>query len=358
MNHVKAMQEALREAKLDGILLTDEKNQYYALGFSFTDGAVLIGREKAWLITDSRYVEAAAAAVSGWAEVVLFDAARSLAVRVSQRVQQAGIRRLGVEESSLSHAAYLRWQEQLDCQLVGAQNILTQLRTVKDKEELDSLKLAQQISERALLETLPYVKEGVTERELAAELVYRMMKNGGERCSFDPIVLTGVKTSMPHGVPGEARLQKGSFLTLDFGCVKNGYCSDMTRTFALGTPTEEMINVYEIVLEAQCRAINTAKAGISGRELDAAARSYITDKGYGAYFGHSFGHGVGLDVHENPTASPSNTQPLPEGAVISAEPGIYLPGQFGVRIEDVLVIREHSCENLTKFPKELTVLQG
>jgi len=356
MNNVKKIQNALKERRLDGVLITDEKDQRYALGFPFTDGAVLVSREEAWLITDSRYVEAAAAAVGGWAEVVLFDGKKGLSECVRGLVQKAGINRLGVEEEKLSHAEFLRWQQCLARELVSAQSLFQALRAVKSQEEIECMRHAQQISERALMETMHLIKPGISERELAAELVYRMLKFGGEGCSFDPIVVAGAKTSMPHGVPGDELLENGSFVTIDFGCLKEGYCSDMTRTFALGKPTEEMVNIYETVLKAQTTAIKAARAGITGQELDKAARDVIAAAGHGAHFGHGFGHSLGLDIHESPNANPRNDKPLPAGAVVSAEPGIYLPGRFGVRIEDVVVLREGGCENLTTFPKELIVL--
>lgn len=357
MNNVKRIQEALRERKLDGVLITDEKNQRFALGFPFTDGAVLISGKEAWLITDSRYVEAAAAAVAGWAEVLVHDAKRSLVETVNQCVRKAGIKRLGLEEEKLSHAGYLRWQQELDCAVTPVQELFDTLRAVKCDWEIEHMRHAQQISERALMETMHLIKPGISERELAAELVYRMMKFGGEGVSFDPIVVAGAKTSMPHGVPGDELVVDGGFVTIDFGCLKEGYCSDMTRTFAVGKPTEEMVNVYNTVLEAQLAGIAAAKAGVTGRDIDKAARDVIAAAGHAEHFGHGFGHSLGLDIHENPSARPANDKPMPAGAVISAEPGIYIPGRFGVRIEDVLVLREGGCENITGFPKELIVLQ-
>ena len=174
--------------------------------------------------------------------------------------------------------------------------------------------------------------------------------------SFDPIVVSGPNGSLPHGVPSEKPIGQGEFVTMDFGCVYGGYCSDMTRTVAVGYATEEMRKVYETVLAAQKAGIAAARAGVTGREVDGAARAVIDAAGYGAYFGHSFGHGVGVEVHEAPNASPMNEKPLPAGAVISAEPGIYLPGRLGVRIEDVILLTEDGCRNLTKASKELLVL--
>ena len=187
----------------------------------------------------------------------------------------------------------------------------------------------------------------------------RMLRHGSEGNSFDPIVITGKKTSMPHGVPGDALIAEGDFVTMDFGCIKHGYCSDMTRTVAVGHATEEMRNIYSIVLEAQLAGIAAARAGVPGRDIDGAARDVITHAGYGEYFGHGFGHSLGLDIHESPNANLRGETPMPVGAVVSAEPGIYLPGRFGVRIEDVMVLRENGAEVITRAPKmELIVLNN
>ena len=196
----------------------------------------------------------------------------------------------------------------------------------------------------------------MTEKELAAELIYCLYKNGGEGLSFDPIVVSGPNTSMPHGVPGDRKLQKGDFITMDFGVIYQGYCSDMTRTVALGYATDEMKKVYNTVLKAQLAGIAASKAGATGREVDAAARDVISAAGYGEYFGHSYGHSLGMEVHENPNCTPKNEKPIPVGAVCSAEPGIYIPDEFGVRIEDVVVFEENGCRNLTKSPKDLLIL--
>ena len=196
----------------------------------------------------------------------------------------------------------------------------------------------------------------MTEREVAAELVYRMLRHGSEGNSFDPIVVTGSKTSMPHGVPGDKVIQAGDFVTMDFGCLKDGYCSDMTRTVAVGSATEEMRNVYAVVLKAQLAGIAAARAGVLGKDIDAASRKVIADAGYGEYFGHGFGHCLGLDIHEPPFAGPRGEAPLPAGALSSAEPGIYLPGRFGVRIEDVMIIRADHAEVITKAPKDELII--
>lgn len=355
MNNVKKIQQELRCRGLDGVLVTDEKNQRYASGFPITDGAVVVGLEKSWLITDSRYIEAAEAAVDGsLTEAVLYDREHPLTGII--RSLCSGMARLAAEDKKLSHAGYLGYEKALGRELLPAGDMFETLRASKSEEEIACMIEAQRISEKALETVLHIIKPGMTERQVAAELVYNMLKNGSEGNSFDPIVVTGSKTSLPHGVPGDKVIQSGDFVTMDFGSIKHGYCSDMTRTVAVGSASEEMRNVYDTVLRAQLAGIAAARAGVPGREIDAAARKVISDAGCGRYFGHGFGHSLGLDIHEWPNANPSGEAPMPAGAVCSAEPGIYIPGRFGVRIEDVMVIRDTGAEIITRAPKELLVL--
>ena len=357
MNHVKQIQQKLIEKELDAILILNEKNQRYACGFPFTDGAVLVSREKAWLITDSRYIEAAEKAAGSCADVRLYDREHPLSAQLQSALKEACVKALGAEAEKLSHMQYLQYEKVLGMPMQPAGDILSGLRACKDAEEIEHMIAAQRISEKALEETLRIIRPGMTEKQVAAELVYHMLKNGSEGNSFDPIVVTGKNTSLPHGVPGDTVICEGDFLTMDFGSLHGGYCSDMTRTVAVGSATDEMKNIYSIVLEAQLAGIAAARAGVPGKEIDGAARKVIADAGYGSCFGHGFGHSLGLDIHESPNANPSGTTPMPVGAVVSAEPGIYLPGKFGVRIEDVMILRENGCEVITKAPKqELIVL--
>ena len=355
MNNIGKIRSKLSEKDLDAVIIENEKNQRYAAGFPFTDGAVIVSRKGAWLITDSRYIEAAGLLSEG-VTVLMYDRDKPLKSFISELISSAGVKRLGVEEKSLSYGKYLRLKELLSCELIPSQYIFTDLRASKSEEEIGYMREAQAISEAALDEVLGIIRPGMTESEIAAELVYRMLRHGSEGNSFDPIVVTGAKTSMPHGVPGDNVVKAGDFLTMDFGCIRHGYCSDMTRTVAVGHANEEMRRVYSIVLEAQLAGIAVARAGIPGCEIDAAARKVITDAGYGGCFGHGYGHSLGLDIHEAPNANPMGTVPMPAGAVVSAEPGIYLPGRFGVRIEDVVVMRDDGCEVITRAPKELIVL--
>ena len=356
MNNIERIRRELERRGLDAVLVTDEKNQRYAAGFPFTDGAVLVARTGAWLITDSRYIEAAEAAVDGCVSVRLFDREHPLRERVREALAESGAQRLAAEDQRLSHAGFLMWEKTLGLTLLPAGDLFQTLRAVKSEEELASMTEAQRISEAALEEVLHLIRPGMTEREVAAELVYRMLRHGSEGNSFDPIVVTGSKTSLPHGVPGDKVIQTGDFVTMDFGSLKNGYCSDMTRTVAVGSATDEMKNVYDVVLRAQLAGIKAARAGVLGKEIDAAARKVIADAGFGPCFGHGFGHCLGLEIHEPPFASPKGNVPLPAGSVSSAEPGIYLPGRFGVRIEDVMILRETGAELITRAPKELIIL--
>lgn len=357
MNHFQKIAAELAGHDLDAMLLTGEANRFYASGFhsAGTDGVALVTRQKAYYFTDSRYTEAAARHVQG-AELREVGRGRGYAALIEEVIAEHQIRRMGFEDAYMTVQDWKRYQKALSCDLVPATDLLWQLRMVKDEEELDAMVGAQRIAEQALTDILEEIRPGVTEKEIAARLQYLMLHYGASDMSFDPIVVSGPNGSLPHGVPSEKAIGRGEFVTMDFGCVYHGYCSDMTRTVAVGYATEEMREVYQTVLSAQLAGIAVARAGLTGREVDGAARDVIEAAGYGAYFGHSFGHGVGVEIHENPNASPVNEKPLPAGAVISAEPGIYLPGKMGVRIEDVILLTENGCRDITKAPKELIVL--
>ena len=359
MNNIKRIQEALCRQGLDAILLTDEKNQRYATGFAFTDGAVVVGREKAWLLTDSRYIEAAEKIAGGCCAVQMFDREHSLSGLINAALKESGAEKLAAEDESLSHARWAAFEKLLGRTLLPAGGLMMSLRASKNASEIESMIRAQRISEKALEEVLHIIKPGMTEKEVMAELVYYMLKFGSEGNSFDPIVVTGKNTSMPHGVPGDTVIRDGDFITMDFGSLSDGYCSDMTRTVAVGHASEEMKTVYYTVLEAQLAGIAAARSGIPGKLIDKAARDVIEKAGYGAYFGHGFGHSLGLDIHEPPMAGPRGEAPMAENDLCSAEPGIYIPGKFGVRIEDVMIIRKDGAEVITKAPKsELIVLNN
>lgn len=357
MNHFSEIRARLAAYGLDAMLLTCEANRFYASGFhsTGTDGAALVTSGETWYWTDSRYIEAAKQQVTG-ARVELATAGRGYAVLLNEAVERLGLKTIGYEDEYLTVAELNSYESRVKAEFKPATKLVTELRMVKSAEELAALSDAQRIAERALAEICNEIKPGVTEREIAARLTYLMLRYGAERMSFEPIVASGPNGSKPHAVPGDRAFETGDFVTMDFGCVCRGYCSDMTRTVAVGYVTEEMDRVYHTVLEAQRAGIAAARAGVSGCEVHNAAAGVIEAAGYGAYFGHGFGHGVGVEIHELPRASSTYQGVLPAGAVISAEPGIYLPGRFGVRIEDVIVIRDGGCENLHRAPKELLIL--
>ena len=354
MDHIAKITAQLPEHGLDAMLVTSAPGERYAVGFE-GEGWVLVSRDGARYSTDGRYIEAARQQVTG-AEIVLTERGQSHLALAREEIRRRGLKRVGFESGRVSADELGRWKDSLPCELVAAQGLLDGLRAAKDEEELARMRQAQRITDEAFREILNFIRPGLTEQEVAARLVYELLRRGGRRVSFDPIVAAGANGSMPHAVPGETVIQPGMFVTMDCGCVYEGYCSDMTRTVAVGQPTDEMERVYHTVLEAQRAGIAAARAGVTGSEVDRAARQAIQQAGYGSFFSHSFGHSLGLEIHESPNASPSEQTVFPAGAVISAEPGIYLPGHFGVRIEDVLVLREGGCEDITQAPKNLIVL--
>ena len=353
MNHLEHI--AAHLDGLDAILLTSEANCYYATGF-MGEGIALVTRRGSWYFTDSRYTEAADKAIGNAAVIREVSREKPFSVLINEALAEAGAEKAGFEEQRMTVAEHAVYSEKLHCTLTPASALMTELRGSKDEEELSCMTAAQRIAEGALEQILKEIRPGMTEKEIAARLNYLMVSAGAEKTSFDTIVASGPNGSMPHAVPGMRKVREGDFITMDFGCVYKGYCSDMTRTVALGRPSDEMRNVYDIVLQAQLAGIAAAKAGVTGAVIDGAARKVIQDAGYGVYFGHSFGHSLGIDIHEAPNAAPGNDKPMPDGAVISAEPGIYLPGKFGVRIEDVMILRPDGAQVITKAPKALLVL--
>lgn len=341
--------------EVDGLLLTSRYSRHYGAEFDIAEGVAVVSKNGCRYFTDSRYIESAQKNLKGF-DVQDVRRGRDYIARLNEAIEEFGITALGFEEAYMTVEEYNKFASGLKAKLVPYNEKIYAFRGVKEGYEIDRLLAAQRIADRAFAEVLPRIHEGMTELDVQAELIYCMYKNGAHGLSFDPIVVSGPNSSMPHGVAGERRLQAGDFLTMDFGVLYMGYCSDTTRTVAIGYATEEMKKVYETVLQAQLAGIAATKAGVSGQAIDAAARKVISDAGYGEYFGHSYGHSLGLEIHEAPNANMSNTEPMPVGAVISAEPGIYLPGKFGVRIEDVTIVTADGCEDITNMPKELIIL--
>lgn len=355
MTHLNQIAAKLSEYSLDAMLVSSEPGEFYAVGLH-GEGFAVVTPNGTRYITDSRYTEAAQEAVGDHAEVCIVGQGRNYVSLINEFLEAHNVKRLGIEDGYMSLSRFDHFKTELHAELVYANGLITGLRACKDEEEFSRMVKAQEITDAAFAEICKFIKEGMTESEIAARLVYEMLRRGAQRVSFDPIVASGPNGSRPHAVPGSRKVRKGEFITMDFGCVYEGYCSDMTRTVALGEIDEEKKTVYNTVLQAQLAGIAASRAGVSGKEIDGAARKVIADAGYGDYFGHGYGHSVGIEIHESPNANSRNDQPMPVGAMVSAEPGIYLPGRFGVRIEDVVRIEENGVTDITHSPKELIIL--
>lgn len=355
MKNLEKYYNVLKAEQLDALLVSSQISRMYCAEYDIAEGLAVVSPKGSRYFTDSRYIEAAQNNLPDFA-VTEVNAENSYEKLLQQTIDDYGIVTLGFEEEFMTVAEFSRFDQALSAKLVPCQQALNVLRAVKEPWELERMKKAQEITDQAFTEVLTKIRVGMTEKELTAELIYCLYKNGADGLSFQPIVVSGPNTSMPHGVPGERKLRSGDFITMDFGCLYHGYCSDMTRTVALGHATEEMKKVYGIVLEAQLAGIAATKAGVTGQTIDGAARKVIRDAGYGAYFGHGYGHSLGLEIHESPNCNTRNDKPMPLGAVASAEPGIYLPGKFGVRIEDVVIFTEDGCIDIAKSEKSLIVL--
>ena len=346
---------SLLDGEVDGLLLTSRYSRHYGAEFDIAEGVAIVSKKGSRYFTDSRYIESAENGIRGF-EVLVMNRDNNYFKRINDAIADFGITALGYEEDYLTVAEFMGYEKNLNAKLVPMCKQINGFRAVKESWELDRMRKAQEITDKAFAEVLPRIKAGMTELELQAELIYCLYKNGGEGLSFDPIVVSGPNTSLPHGVAGDRVIQDGDFVTLDFGVVYQGYCSDMTRTVAVGHATEEMKEVYYTVLKAQEAALSATKPGLMGKEIDGIARQIITDAGYGKYFGHGYGHSIGMECHEAPNLGPASEAPMQAGNVASAEPGIYLPGKFGVRIEDCVIFTEDGMEDMAKSPKELIIV--
>lgn len=354
---IKELQSKIKESKyIDGALIISSENRRYFTGFSSSDGYLLVSAEKAVFITDSRYIEAAKNTVAE-CEVVLQGTEIS---QIYDTFAEMNVHSVGIEASRMTVSDLSRFQSVLQNSEIDfsreLDGIINSLRMVKTADELKNIRAAQKIAEDALENIFEFIKPGVTEKEIALQLDFYMLSHGADALSFETIAVSGANSSMPHGVPTDKKVENGDFVTMDFGAMVNGYHSDMTRTVAVGFVTPQQQKVYETVLKAQNTALSFIAPGVLCRDADKAARDVIDHAGFGECFGHSTGHGVGVEIHELPNLSPSSQMTLNIGNVVTVEPGIYIPGEFGVRIEDFAVITENGCENLTSAPKELIIL--
>ena len=346
---------SLLNDEVDGLLLTSPYSRYHGAEFEISEGVAVVSKKGCRYFTDSRYIESAEAGIQ-YFEVLPINQFTGFIKRINDAIEDFGITTLGYEEAYLTVAEFMDYEKNLKAKLVPFNKEISGFRATKEDWEVQLMLKAQEITDKAFSEVVGRIKPGMSELELQAELIYCLYKNGATGLAFSPIVVSGPNTSLPHGVAGERIIREGDFVTMDFGASYKGYCSDMTRTVAVGYATEEMKKVYDTVLQAQLAGIAATKAGVIGCEIDAAARKVIVDAGYGEYFGHGYGHSLGLEIHEAPNPNPGNKGPMPAGALCSAEPGIYLPGKFGVRIEDVTIITEDGTINITKSPKNLIIV--
>ncbi len=345
----------MTEEQTDSFLVSSSINIRYLTGFSSSNALLLIGREGEFLITDFRYEEQARSKASG-CEVRI--AQNQLWEELSVLSQKVFGEKMGFESQHLPFEQYLKLREALppSVSLVPKRDLIESFSVIKDKSEIEKIRRAVEITDGVFEQILPLLKPGISELELAAEIDYRIRKLGGEKAAFDTIVASGERSSMPHAIPTGRKFQKGELVLMDFGAVCDGYASDFTRTVVLGETTREQKQRYDLVRQAQREAIRIAKAGIDSVELDRTARQIIENAGYGSNFRHSLGHGVGLQVHEAPRISRKNGTILRPGMVLTMEPGIYFPGWGGIRIENMILVEEDGCEELTKTTTEFISL--
>ncbi len=338
--------------KSDAVLLTSHSSRFYVTGFQSSDGLVFVTREKTYLIVDFRYYEMAEKSVKFPVETLLAEGRFSDVLKTL--IKKHSIKNIWIEDAHLSVADFEIYKKRFpDISFSNLGNALDEVRAVKNDEEISFIKQAQKITDSAFSHILNFISPKKTEKEVALELEFFMRKNGADGIAFDTICVSGEKSSLPHGTPSDIPISQNAFLTMDFGAKFNGYCADMTRTVVLGRANDEMREVYSVVLEAQKRALATIKGNVLGSEVDSAARDYIYSKGFEGCFGHSTGHGLGIDVHEAPSFSPKYNKAIPEGAILSVEPGIYLHAKWGVRIEDIVLVTRDGCMNLTSSDKDL-----
>ncbi|MFP7493662.1 Xaa-Pro peptidase family protein [Terribacillus saccharophilus] len=353
MEKLERLRTLMEKKNLDALIVTSAQNRRYISGFTGSAGLLVITKTKQKFITDFRYMEQAAEQVLGF-EII--EHKQSIVQEAAAQLLKEGAQQVGFEHEDVTFALYQQFQDVVKADLIPASGLIEELRLIKSEAELRIMKTAAEIADAAYTHILTFVKPGMKEIEVSNELEFFMRKQGATESSFDTIVASGYRSALPHGVASDKEIQKGELVTLDYGALYNGYCSDITRTFAVGEISDKLREIYDIVLEANLRGVAGVKPGITGKEADALTRDYITEKGYGRYFGHSTGHGLGMDVHESPALSFRSDTVLKPGMVVTVEPGIYIPEVGGCRIEDDLVLTAEGSERLTFSTKDLITL--
>jgi len=353
LDRIKRLLGFLDGAGVDAFYITNPENRFYLSGFSGTTGALVLFRDQSCLLTDFRYTGQASLESPDYK---IIEVPGSYAVTLLKILKDNGLSRLGCEGDHLTYNQFLDFKEILKgIELKAFSGTVEQLRLCKDDAEIKYIEEAARFADEAFEKIIPAVKPGITEREIALQLEYIMRQSGADGAAFKIIVASGSRSALPHGVASIKLIQEGDLVTFDFGAVYRGYHSDITRTVVLGKPEQRQKEIYQIVLEAQMRAISALKAGVRASDIDQAARGVIEKNGYGRYFGHSTGHGLGLNIHESPRLSSKDETILQPGMVVTVEPGIYLPDWGGVRIEDTVLVEGNGCRALTKSSKEKLV---
>ncbi len=341
----------------EAALIMSQENVAYFTGFHSSNAYLVVTKEKAFFLTDSRYIEAAENTIKCCDEILLLKSAK---FDLQQLISKLNVSALKLESTRITVSRFSQLKEWLPSVEVTCDGTLDEIidgiRIIKTEAQISKIIKAQRIAEKAFDYILTFITQGKTEKQIALELDYFMLKNSADSISFETIAVSGPNSSMPHGVPTERKIQSGDFITMDFGAVVDFYHSDMTRTVAVGEVSSKQIEVYETVLEAQLKAIEKIKAGALCKDVDSVARNIIAQKGYADYFGHGLGHGVGVEIHEAPSLNPSYEAALSVGNIVTVEPGIYLPGEFGVRIEDMGAVTKTGFDNFTLSEKKLIVL--
>lgn len=355
MNTLKLqkLRAEMKRRDIEALLVTSPFNLRYITEFTGTAGLAIVTQDKAVFITDFRYTEQAGVQVK---EFEVVQAKKNLMDEAVQTVHSLGVQTLTFEQDYMTYATAVQYKEKVEVEMEPVSNLIEKIRMVKTPEEVVVLKAAAKIADDAFEHICGYIRPGLTELEVSNELEFFMRKQGATSSSFDIIVASGLRSALPHGVATDKVIEKGDMITLDFGALYNGYISDITRTVAVGEPSGQMKEIYDIVLKAQELGVEKIGPGMSGIEADAIARDFIKSRGYGEAFGHSTGHGIGLEVHESPGLSSRSETVLEPGMAVTVEPGIYLPGVGGVRIEDDILITESGNERLTNSTKELRIL--
>ncbi|RIM36134.1 M24 family metallopeptidase [Staphylococcus caprae] len=353
MNKLEQVHEILNHKRLDAMIVLSEFNRRYLSGFTGTSGALIITRNKNYLVTDFRYIEQATKQAP---EFEIINRQNGLITEIKNILEQAQLSNIGFEGHHISYDTYVELNKGM-ITLISISDSIDKIREVKSEEEIKLIQKAAEIVDKTYDYILTVVKVGMSEREIKALLESKMLELGADGPSFDTIVASGYRGALPHGVASDKLIEKGDMITLDFGAYYRGYCSDITRTFAVGEPDPKMKEIYNIVLSSQIKAIDEIRPGMTVQEADALSRDYIDAHGYGQEFGHSLGHGIGLDIHEGPLLSKNSTVELQVNNCITIEPGIYVDGLGGVRIEDDILITENGCDVFTKCTKDLIILE-